>query len=416
MHELLDLIGSVVAWSYEKAQGIDSIADRTSRQLVNVPRDALPLTQDDRRAFVELLAELPPLSGDMNEQQASVFLEEYSKKSPLSWLPRLQLGDKFKTLTGIDCVAGKVEITYFWLPIPLEKYEKAQLSSLLPSLPPVSGSMNKEERDKFMEAYRALENRPSWEPVLMSEESREIERRRNREILKSHRAQLQDAVEQGYIQNFDRDHLLLPFFEIRGYISPKNAEKYLDCCGLLSVLESRLKREEVKNAKYLEARQEEYSDVYPLSAANEVGGSEESKNENEEVNSLVVCLPSSIEQKNCLDMRQRYIRIAEDLGQSDAVRGWMIQALKNGALIDAESIFKKILIFLSKPYFAKSEGIEVEISDDELSFTWVDIAGNARKVDVGCIRGRLRTLKETDQRIQKGDEKPPKKKRVKKSV
>lgn len=96
------------------------------------------------------------------------------------------------------------------------------------ALPPLRTLMNRRERLTFRRAFRKVENRPEWEPVLRTELDIEQIRSSRREARLRHDAALKIEIAQGRIRHFDSDRMLVaPHFELITYLPWEDAQAYL---------------------------------------------------------------------------------------------------------------------------------------------------------------------------------------------
>lgn len=97
------------------------------------------------------------------------------------------------------------------------------------ALPPLRAVMSRREMLTFRRAFRRIEVRPEWEPVLRIEWDIEQIRNSRREARRLHDAALKNEIAQGRIRHFDRDRVpVAPHFERITYLPWEDAQTYLE--------------------------------------------------------------------------------------------------------------------------------------------------------------------------------------------
>lgn len=124
------------------------------------------------------------------------------------------------------------EVEEVWLPFALTDSERRWLEGRLPHLPPLHYPMSGEEVAAFLEAYRRLEQRPAWEPVLLTEV--DIGRRKAEQalVLTRQRKALQDEFAAGRVTAVDSRYVPVRALAMGSFIPRDQAVAYLERCGL----------------------------------------------------------------------------------------------------------------------------------------------------------------------------------------
>jgi len=151
-------------------------------------------------------------------------------------LDQLSIHDQQREATGgvpyvpVDPWQFKVEEV--WLPFALTDSERIWLEGQLPQLPPLRYPMSDEEVAAFLDAYRRLEKRPAWEPVLLT--AADLERRKAEQamVLTRQRKALQDEFAAGRVAAVDSRYVPVPVLAMGSFIPRAQASAYLERCGL----------------------------------------------------------------------------------------------------------------------------------------------------------------------------------------
>lgn len=119
-----------------------------------------------------------------------------------------------------------------WLPFALTDSERLWLESQLPQLPPLRYPMSDEEMAAFLDAYRRLEKRPAWEPVLLT--AADLERRKADQAmaLARHRKALHDEFAARRVAAVDSRYIPVLVLAMGSFIPRAQAIAYLERCGL----------------------------------------------------------------------------------------------------------------------------------------------------------------------------------------
>ncbi|QUN27223.1 AlpA family phage regulatory protein [Cupriavidus sp. KK10] len=124
------------------------------------------------------------------------------------------------------------EVEEIWLPFALTDSERRWLVGLLPQLPPLRYPMSDDESGEFLDAYRRLEKRPAWEPVLLTAVDMERRKAKQAMVLARHRRALRDEFAGGRMVAVDSRHVPVSVLTMGGYIPRAQAIAYLERCGL----------------------------------------------------------------------------------------------------------------------------------------------------------------------------------------
>ncbi|WP_423193154.1 AlpA family phage regulatory protein [Cupriavidus sp. H18C2] len=124
------------------------------------------------------------------------------------------------------------KVEEMWLPFALTDSERLWLEGQLPKLPPLRYPMSDEEVAAFLDAYRRVEKRPAWEPVLLT--AADLERRKADQAmaLARHRKALQDEFAVGIVTAVDGRYVPVPVLAMGSFIPREQAIAYLERCGL----------------------------------------------------------------------------------------------------------------------------------------------------------------------------------------
>lgn len=124
------------------------------------------------------------------------------------------------------------EVEEVWLPFALTDSERRWLEGRLPYLPPLRYPMSDEEVAVFLDAYRRVEQRPVWEPVLLTEA--DIGRRKAEQalVLTRQRKALEDELAAGRVTAVDSRYVPVPVLAMGSFIPREQAIAYLERCGL----------------------------------------------------------------------------------------------------------------------------------------------------------------------------------------
>ena len=136
--------------------------------------------------------------------------------------------------TGVDCIVGKRVLDSddqkSQITIPIEAGDLAQIAPLLDRLPPLTGLMNSLEIDAFLAEYRALPNRLSWEPIILTDIDRQRNGQERMALTREHTTKINKMVKAGAIQLVDKQGKAsragFP------YISRIQAVRYITDCGI----------------------------------------------------------------------------------------------------------------------------------------------------------------------------------------
>jgi hypothetical protein len=335
---LLELIYQGVIKPIEDREGIDCV-ENAMKKMPDL-YDPVELTDQDKVEFQQLLQELPPLHGKITEQEARDFWEAYSNlPNRLSWMPGLRAGGEFSECTGVDCVASKlVKRDDLWLPFRLTAADKQAFAQLLTKLPPLHGRMTGDEVGAFLKQYRGLADRLAWEPSMIDDRRREIDRTRQIEIKKSHAWQLEDAIAKGLLKATTAEHEPRKYFGNGIYVTRRQALEYLDDLGLIDVLE----------AKYALPRSESEGSAEELGQAHLVI-------DGERVESIDFKL---------LQPYERLILLAHEMSRKDEIWEPIIDAMREAKTDNAQAIYRRLIeaaIKEDNPIFNDVVDGEIEI-------------------------------------------------------
>lgn len=126
----------------------------------------------------------------------------------------------------------KIVVTEFPLPYLLEDKDRFELEKLLPSLPPLRYPMSNEDIAEFMEAYRALSNRPEWEPTFVTAGDLQRAKAQQDTISDLHRKALQQDLADGRLVAVDEHNIPVKNLLVGTRIPRKYAIEYLERCGI----------------------------------------------------------------------------------------------------------------------------------------------------------------------------------------
>lgn len=153
-------------------------------------------------------------------------------------------------VSGISCVLGKRVFHPFDKSNsssdglysgtdPLTNADKELLQRLLAqhgdSLPDLEPEMSNIEIDKFLQAFRAISDRPmDWEPRIRSAEDRIDVVRRRLDAYAKHNARLTKEVARGKVRIFDIDRVPqdAPHPQVYSFLTREDAQAYLDSVSL----------------------------------------------------------------------------------------------------------------------------------------------------------------------------------------
>lgn len=159
---------------------------------------------------------------------------------------------KIEELEGLFCVMRKrvpspnADTSFR---VPLDPKDREVLTDLLISLPHLNGRMSEQQIADFMKAYRALPNRPLWEPVVIDDEFRSINRNERLDVKISHKRKIEELISAGKIRSMDANHVPLKRLGFDTHIPREDAISYLNQYNLSLVdeLHSKLFHDKVGN-------------------------------------------------------------------------------------------------------------------------------------------------------------------------
>jgi hypothetical protein len=141
-------------------------------------------------------------------------------------------------LVGIKCVlaknfpAEKTNEHFGKVPFPLDEADRKALAKLLPNLPPLKYPMSVEQVATFVEAYRNLQERPIWIPVLITEEIIYGRKAKHDQTMDRHLDAIRKECNAGQLVPVDASHVRLDSVQIGAFIPRREAIAYLNRCGL----------------------------------------------------------------------------------------------------------------------------------------------------------------------------------------
>lgn len=124
------------------------------------------------------------------------------------------------------------EVSELSLPYKLTDDDRRALEEVLPQLPRLRYPMSEDEAAAVMKAYFALNDRPAWEPVLVTSET--IERRKAKQdtVMHQHLQLLRDEVARGRLAAVDNNHVQVSALSIGCYLPREQAIAYLERSGI----------------------------------------------------------------------------------------------------------------------------------------------------------------------------------------
>ncbi|QJW78731.1 hypothetical protein [Burkholderia glumae] len=128
--------------------------------------------------------------------------------------------------------AARVQVVELSMPHELTDDDRRALEKLLPELPALRHPISDEQAAAFMGAFFRLQDRPAWEPTLIS--ARTIEQRRNEQdaVMQRHLQALQEEFANGRLVSVDSRHVPTARLAAGCYIPRDQAIAYLTRVGL----------------------------------------------------------------------------------------------------------------------------------------------------------------------------------------
>lgn len=120
----------------------------------------------------------------------------------------------------------------FWLPLGLTEENRKELEPLLSALPPLTYPMTDDAISRFLEAYMALPQRPSWVPTIITWDT--IRRRLEEQYAaaEAHKKAIREEIAEGKISACDKKRVPMRTLSIETLIPRSGAVEYLKRCGL----------------------------------------------------------------------------------------------------------------------------------------------------------------------------------------
>ncbi|AXW61539.1 hypothetical protein CJO94_05795 [Ralstonia solanacearum] len=118
------------------------------------------------------------------------------------------------------------------LPYELDESDRRALNAVLPKLPSLRYPMSEDEAMAFMDAYRKLPSRPTWEPILIT--AADVEQRKGAQAAAwdHHQGTLQKWFRDGRLVAVDSRHAPVAALMTGTFIPRNQAVAYLEWHGL----------------------------------------------------------------------------------------------------------------------------------------------------------------------------------------
>ena len=118
-------------------------------------------------------------------------------------------------------------------PYALSEDDRLVLKGILHRLPPLPYPMSDDDRAAFFDAWLELDDRPLWEPILVTAADIERFRQEQKEIRMRHQQALRDEFARGLIRAVDAGHAPVTSLLAGSFIPRESAVAYLSRCGLI---------------------------------------------------------------------------------------------------------------------------------------------------------------------------------------